>query len=232
MKLTNTTLAILKNYAAINNSIWINKGNVLKTITTPTKNIFAVAVVQDTFPEDFGIYDLNKFLGVLSLHKDSPELTFESHQVKIGGLGGRSKVSYRYTAKDMITAPPDKTISIADPELTFTLEEDDYIWIINAAKTLQSPNISVVSDGETVSLMTWDSKNDSVHSETLEIGKVSDDKSFNPWDFRFNTDYWTKIVPGTYKVKITTKGLAHFKHAGQELDYFIALEKKPVKIED
>ena len=230
MKLTPQTLAVLKNFAQINASIWINQGTTLKTIATPSKNIFAVATVKDEFPNEFGIYDLNNFLSVLSLHKDSPELDFDDKHVVVKGLGGRSKISYRYTAKEMITTPPEKKLVLPSVDVTLMLEEDDYIWVTNAAKTLQSPNISVRSDGSThVSLVTFDAKNDSAHSEALEVSGASGTNG-NKFDMVFATDNWTKIIPGTYELKISSKGIAHFKHQKDELEYFIALEKNPTKI--
>ncbi len=230
MKLSSETVAILKNFAAINSSIWINQGSVLKTIATPTKNVFAVATVKDAFPVDFGIYDLNNFLGVLSLHKESPELEFDTVQVRVKGLAGRSQISYRFTEKDMITVPPDKKIVLRNVDAALDLEEDDYVWVTNAAKQLQSPNISVRSDGKKISLVTFDPKNDAAHSEALEIGGVTGDGS--TFDMVFATDNWNKIVPGSYKLEICKDGVAHFTHAKDQLEYFIALEKNPTKVSD
>ena len=70
MKLSNKTLDVLKNFSNINQNILIEEGNVLRTIST-MKNILGRATIVENFPKEFGIYDLNEFLGVLSLTKDS-----------------------------------------------------------------------------------------------------------------------------------------------------------------
>ena len=72
MKLSNNTLELLKNFSNINQNILIEEGNVIRTIST-MKNILGSATIVENFPKEFGIYDLNEFLGVLSLSKD-PEI--------------------------------------------------------------------------------------------------------------------------------------------------------------
>jgi hypothetical protein len=75
MKLSDNALAILKNFAGINNSILVKQGNKLRTISV-AKNILAEAEIKEEFPRDFAIYDLNQFLNGLSLHQD-PDLDFQ-----------------------------------------------------------------------------------------------------------------------------------------------------------
>ena len=70
MKLSDKTVGILKNFSTINQNILIKEGSKLRTMST-MKNILAEADVSEAFPADFGIYDLNEFLGVLTLAKDA-----------------------------------------------------------------------------------------------------------------------------------------------------------------
>ena len=62
MELSENTLSILKNYAGINSNIVIEKGNTVKTISE-AKNVMSSASIVEDFPQAFGIYDLNEFLG-------------------------------------------------------------------------------------------------------------------------------------------------------------------------
>ena len=75
MKLSDKTLSLLKNFSTINQSILFKKGSKLRTVSV-MKNILAEASIEEEFPRDFGIYDLNQYLNGLSLHND-PELNFE-----------------------------------------------------------------------------------------------------------------------------------------------------------
>ena len=69
MKLSDSTISVLKNFSSINQSIVVAEGNSLRTISM-MKNILAEATVEETFPRTFAIYDLNEFLNGLSLHDD------------------------------------------------------------------------------------------------------------------------------------------------------------------
>ena len=74
MKLSDSTLSLLKNFSTINQSILFKQGNKLRTISV-MKNILAETTISEELPKDFGIYDLGQFLNGLSLH-NSPELDF------------------------------------------------------------------------------------------------------------------------------------------------------------
>ena len=112
MKLSTNTMSILKNFATINEGIFIKPGNVIETISKQ-KNILARAELADTFEADFGVHDLNNFLGMLSLSRDAqPEIEIEEKNIIIKGHGDRSSTKYRKANKETILVPPDKTISM------------------------------------------------------------------------------------------------------------------------
>ena len=62
MKLSNKTVDVLKNFSTINQNLIIKEGNTLTTMSA-MKNIVAKAEVEQTFPKEVAIYDLNEFLG-------------------------------------------------------------------------------------------------------------------------------------------------------------------------
>ena len=66
MKLSSHTTSVLKNFATINQNLVIKEGNTIATMSA-MKNIVAKAEVEETFPMEVAIYDLNEFLGALSL---------------------------------------------------------------------------------------------------------------------------------------------------------------------
>ena len=141
MKLSNETLSVLKNFASINSGIEFKHGNKIATISSG-KTVLAKAVVPDTFPEDFCVYDLNQFLSVHSLNKD-PDLQFDNSNVIF--KSGRNSTKYRKTAKEMIVTAPDKELNLPSEEISFTLTEEDFTSILKAASILQSPHIAVES---------------------------------------------------------------------------------------
>ena len=81
MQLSESTKEILKNFSEINPNLVITPGKQLKTIST-MKNILATANVSEDFPQDIAIYDLNEFLGVMSLFT-KPTFAFDDKSLSI-----------------------------------------------------------------------------------------------------------------------------------------------------
>jgi hypothetical protein len=220
MKLSSETIGVLKNFGNINSGIFLKKGKTVKTVSSH-KNILAQATIPDEIPADFGIYDLNEFLSVVSLHKDDLNLEFDSKNVVISGLKGRSKIKYRSCDATMVVSPPDKALALNDPEIQFDLSAEDFRWILDAANVLGSPQISVESDGTKVTLNTLDVSNDSAHTESLELDVEG---SGNKYRMVFKTENISKILSGSYEVKISSKGISHFKNKKTALEYWITTE--------
>jgi hypothetical protein len=192
----------------------------VKTVSTH-KNILATAEISDEIPSDFGIYDLNEFLSVVSLHKDDLSLDFESKNVVISGLKGRSKIKYRACEPSMIVTPPEKTLTMPDAEISFDLSAEDFRWIMDSANVLGSPQICVMSDGETVSLNTVDTANDSAHTESLQLDAAA---TGDKYKMIFKTENISKVLAGSYEVKVSSKGISHFSNKKFPLQYWITTE--------
>lgn len=218
MKLSNETLTILKNFSSINSGILFKKGNTLSTVSS-TKTVLAQATLQEDVPQEFAVYDLNNFLSVLSLGKETPELEFDDNHILIKSLGGRSKIKYRFADKSMIVTPPDKTVVMPSQDVSFTLEESDYDWITRTANVLQSPHIALEGENGKLKITSFDAKNDAANMNSVEIGET--DKEFKSV---FKTEN-LKMIPGSYEVMVSSKGIAHFKNKKDAVEYWIATEK-------
>jgi hypothetical protein len=221
MKFSSETLSILKNFSTINQGIFFKKGSILSTVS-PQKNILADVKISEEIPQDFGILDLNNFLSVLSLYKDGAEIEFEPKHAVFKGMGGRSKTRYRFTDPSMIVVAPDKRPTLPTVDVSFTLTEEDLNWITRTANALGSPNIAVKSDGDEVFLNTFDSNDDSTHTNDVLIPNIeSQGKKFK---LVFKTEN-LKILPGNYLVEICSKGLAKFTGTtDNNITYYVTLE--------
>jgi hypothetical protein len=219
MKLSSQTLSVLKNFGTINQGIHFKKGKTLKTVSSH-KNILAEASILEDIPEDFGVYDLNEFLSVVSLHKDEPSFEFDQKHVTIVGNKGRSKIKYRFCEPTMIVTPPEKQFVMPAAEINFTLTSEDFDWILRAASVLSSPHVAVESDGKKVSVVTLDLQNDAAHTESLEVAEGDGNK----FKMIFKTENISKILAGGYDVAISSKGVSHFKHKTVDLQYYISTE--------
>ena len=217
MKLSNETLTVLKNFANINPGIEFKSGNKLTTISA-TKTVLAKAGIKDDFPQDFCIYDLNQFLSVQSLYKDGESDFYNEHVIfKLG----RKKLYYRKTAKSMIVTPPDKELNLPSVDVEFTLKEEELSSVLKTASILQSPHISILSDGEKIYINTCDAKDNSAHIDSTELA----DGNGKKFKALFLTENF-KMISGTYQVQISSKGLSYFKNTKEDMQYWIAIEAK------
>ena len=215
MKLSDKTVNLLKNFSNINQSILFKEGSKLRTISV-MKNILAEAEVNESFPKDFGIYDLNQFLNGMGLHQN-PDLDFENDgHVVI--KEGRMRSKYFFADPSVIFTPPDKNLDLPSEDVSFELNTQQLDRLLKAAGIYQLPDLSVIGKAGVVKILVRDKKNDTSNDFAITVGET--DKEFV---FNFKVEN-IKIIPGTYDVVVSQKLLSRFKCKDYELTYFIALE--------
>ena len=215
MKLSDQTLNILKNFAGINNSILVKQGTQLRTISV-AKNILAEASIDEDFPRDFAVYDLNQFLNGLTLHQD-PDLDF-SPESYISIKEGKRRVKYFYADPNVIVSPPDKEITLPSDDVHFQLDSTALEKLLKAAAVYQLPDLSAVGEAGVVKLVVRDKKNDTSNEFAVVVGETDKEFSFN---FKVEN---IKIIRGAYDVVVSSKLLSKFTNTNFELKYYIALE--------
>ena len=212
MKLNTRTNQVLKNFASINPSIQFSEGTNLKTIS-PNKTMMAKAKLEDIIPSTFAIYDLSRFLGVVSLFED-PEYQIEERMVNIASPG--RKVSYTFADPSTIITPPDREIVLEDPDVVFELKQENFAEIMKALGVMSFPDLVVVGEDGKVVLRATDTKNPSSDKYDIELG--STDRTFTAV---FKTEN-VKILPSSYTVSLSSKGISHF--VSDDVEYWISLE--------
>ena len=215
MKLSDSTLSLLKNFSTINTSILFKQGNKLRTMSV-MKNILAEATIAEEFPKDFGIYDLNQFLNGLGLH-NNPELDFENDNHVII-KEGRSRSKYFFADPSVIITPPEKSIELPSEDVTFELSTDQLDKLLKAAAIYQLPDLCAVGENGVVKLVVRDKKNETSNTYAVNVGETDALFSFN---FKVEN---IKILPGTYDVVVSQKLLSRFTAKNHDLLYYIALE--------
>ena len=215
MKLSKSTLDILKNFKEINQSILFKQGNSLKTISV-MKNILAEATIEEELPKDFGIYDLSQFLNGIDLHQ-SPDLDFtnDNHVVI---KEGKIRSKYFFAEPQCIVTPPEKPITLPSEDAVFDLSTDQLDKLLKAAGIYQLPDLAVIGGDGVVKVVVRDKKNDASNDFAITVGETDAIFSFN---FKVEN---IKILPGTYNVVVSQKLLSRFTNKNQDLVYFIALE--------
>jgi len=214
MKMSNKTLNLLKNYASINSNILVKPGNKIATIS-PVKNVMSEAIVEEDFDTEFGIWDLNKFLGVVSLF-DKPEFAFDEKSVTISGTSGAS-VEYYYSEPSLLSVPT-KSITMPEGVVSFKLTQKNFAELQKAASVLQVSDLAVRTDGDMLQLAVLDKNDVTSNCYTIDLGEVAGGKEFC---FYFKVEN-LKMIEGDYNVDISNKNISQF--SGNDVVYWIALE--------
>ena len=217
MKISTKTLDVLKNFSEINQSILIKKGKKLKTVSA-LKNILAHAEVEEDFPQDFAIYQLNEFIGVLST-MNNPNLTFHDKYVMLSQENGAC-TKYFY-AEPSVVVTPEKDINMPSEDITFSLSEKQYNDLLKMSSILQLNDILVKGCPKTkgMFLAVTNKKNDTSNDYSVRVG----DNVTESFKMYFKTEN-LKMVTGDYTVIISGQGISHFKNDKENLEYWIALE--------
>ena len=217
MKLSNHTTSVLKNFATINQNLVIKEGNTIATMSA-MKNIVAKAEVEETFPMEVAIYDLNEFLGALSLFT-SPVLNFNDGYVMISEeTKPTTKMKYFYSDPSVVTSP-NKMITMPSNEVKFTMSNEDLTKLKRAAGAIGAPDMVLEKNGSGSSLTVKDKKNDTANNYSLDV----DTDSEGQFNFFFKVENM-KLLDGTYDVEISSKNISHYVNKSTDVEYWIALE--------
>ena len=215
MKLSKETLNVLKNFATINSNILISSGNEIRTVS-PMKNIMANATISEEFDCKFGIWDLPKLLGTISLFSD-PTFFFEDNYLNIESSG--SSVKYYYSDPRLLTTT-DKTVKMPTPVVSFELTNSTFNEIMKASAVLQLSDLLLQNNNGNIELVAVDKTDITSNNYSVIVG---DDTGSSDYSFYFKAEN-LKILPGDYSVIISDKGVSQFTNNDIELDYWIALE--------
>jgi hypothetical protein len=218
MKLSEHTLSVLKNFSSINSGIVIVPGNVQKTIS-PEKSIFVTAELEDSFPEKFGIYDLNQFLGNITT-MNNPDVTFTGNSVVMST--DNMSLNYYGCSPELIDTPPtDKKLNLDNPDVSFELLNSVFTKSIRLASMNSLPNLSVIgqSDGK-LFIRIHDADNDTSNYVSTHVCDYTGDN----FVCKFKTEN-LKIIPDDYTVDLKFGSFARFTSRNKKITYYIAMVK-------
>ena len=214
MNLSKDTLTLIKNFASINGSLMLKEGNKLSTISE-AKNVMANVVVAESFPQDFGIYDVNEFLGVISLFENT-QLDFKDKYVTISD-GGNSKIKYYAAGEGVVRAAPAQ-IKFPDADVSFDLDQDQLAMILRTSSVLKSSDVAISGQDGDLKVIVSDKKDDTSNAYEVTIG--STDKEFTA-NIKVEN---LKMLPGNYTVEVSSKKISKFTNKDIDLTYFVAIE--------
>lgn len=192
MRLSNETIHVLKNFSGINNSILVRPGNVL-TVRNIAGNVQAAAVVEETFPVEFGINDVVRFNQLLNMFDDH-EIVFEDNFLTVTSGQSSARVVYgnaeaiATTKKSVLPGVP------ADFYASAEFNTESIEKVITGAKILSIPVISFIGKDGVLKIVARDVKNDSAGKYEQTICDIDDSLDFS-LDYRADT---LRLITGDY----------------------------------
>ena len=214
MYLSQETVQVLKNLSTINQSILIKAGKRLRSMSV-MKNILVEADITEAFERDVAIYDLNQFLNCLSLIPGA-DVVLGDNAIEI--TDEQNTIEYRYSDPSVITAPPDKELTLPSEDVSVVLSEEHLESVRKASAVLQVPDVMLVGNGEELTLRVGDKKNSGSNAFSVVVGET--DRVFRA---NLKTEN-LKLLPGDYDVTISEKNLAKFSSHSRPYTVFIAVE--------
>lgn len=216
MRLSKETYNILKNFASINSNIVITPGNTIRT-KSAGDNLYAEAKISEDFDVQVAIWDLNRFLGIVSMF-ENPDLEFSDTHVTVSN--GRSSVIYYYSQVSLLSYPK-KTLKMPKTTVKFDLAEQDLYDILKASSILQADELSIEAENGKISISVGDSSQSSSDKFNIEI--MSDDIEKDYSGKLKVSDI--KIIPGSYTVELTDTVVSKFTHKNLDIYYNIAIKR-------
>lgn len=212
MKLSKETVSIFKNFAAINTNLLLTPNNKIST-RSAKKTVIGSASVPDTFPIEFGIYDLNEFLGSLSLFND-PELEFSDKYVTI--KENNDQIIF-YKAEKGVLVYPEKEIVFPEVYVDFVLPSAVLNNIQRTAAVLHAEVVTIIGKGGDLIVQVGKQKQEANSYQNV-IGTT--DKTFKA---NILIEHF-KMIPNDYQVTLSDRKISRFKALSSDLTYHLAVE--------
>ena len=219
MKLSEHTISVLKNFASINQNLVIREGSELQTMSA-MKNIVARSGVEENFPKEMAIYDLNEFLAALSLFS-SPVLEFDDQYVTIKEESNPTNSLKYFYSDPSVVQSPSKTITMPSEDITFELSSGDLSKMKRASAVIGAPDMVLENTDEPFKsiLNAIDKTNDTANNYSLDISTNGDGQ----FKFYFKVEN-LKLMDGSYDVSVSSRNISNFKSKNSDVEYWIALE--------
>ena len=225
MKISKETLAILKNYVEINKSLYFRKGSTIMTVSGEDITIYSRATLTESFPENFGVYDLSQFLSAIDL-VDSPELIFQENSVLI--RSGNRSIEWEFANVKVLDKALTKNATPRLPSsgIDFSVTKKDLSDLLSAVRLFGLTQISI-SRGDTgkVRLSVWSEENK--HANKFWIDLDQDVSS------EFNVIFSVsrlKLVSGAYDIRLSSQGdstiYGYFKNTEKSVEYWIVADEE------
>lgn len=213
MQLSQSTIATLKNFATINTTIVIDPGKTISTMTVD-KTIIAVAELDDEFEQQFAVYDLPRFISILSIFQNPTIVFGNNKQAKI--KEGNRIVNYTFAEPSILTKAP-KGLKELTEIASFELTSETLSALQKAVAVMGLDRVRIKGDGEKLYVGGLDSQSATSDTYSVEVGETNQE-----FDAYIKVEY-LKVIPGAYNVSVSNR-MVKLTALERTLNYWIAVE--------
>jgi hypothetical protein len=220
---SDTVVKILKNFAAISDSVILCEGTTQRTVNPNETTVYAIAEFPDAWPRETGIFALKAWLGDLTLF-DKPVLDFKAdHMVMASKDAPRSRTYFRYSDPSTIKQLPAKMFPKDNPAVEFALSEYGLKQLKAHTSQLGLASIDIVVKDGSVQLKATNAKNSASHGYRLDI--LSSDVRVNDQKFTrtipFKMEHLSLLMDGAYVVSLSDWHYGYFVNQNVPISYYV-----------
>jgi hypothetical protein len=213
-KFSTQTITIMKHFNHIHPTMLFREGSELRSHNTT--NLMGIAQIEETIPKEFRIYDLAKFMGILSAFGD-PIIKFNDTYLTISN-SNEKKYDYRFANPNTVHEPPEGEVDQNDPLEPFNLTKKDLQELIKIISISGHPEAVFVGEQGKLSIQSFNPKDATVDTYENIIGTT--DKTFR---VRIKHKDLVLLMPEDYTVTLAENGCL-FDAPSAKLKYYIAPE--------
>ena len=240
--LTPLTRNVLQNFATINSSIVMKKGNTIKTIAN-AENVLAEFEGEEFWPRDFAIYDLSQFnMSIDSMYSyDSnglltvpPTLEFLNEDyVNIRNQNGSAVIRYYFSDPEItLKVAPELQVNFPGSNISFDIPNDMLNVMRQCSANMSLNDIKFLSKDNKVNVKLCDAENETANTAKFNPENPECDGEY---DLTLKMDNLLIYTKGKvdYSVRVSEQLLSEWvvtkldKFPDIKLKYYVALE--PVK---
>lgn len=212
------TLAFLKYFSDINSNFKIEQGNRIRTVTV-VNHLYSEAKIEETFPDNFCIYDLKQFLGVLGLFK-KPSITYTEKVMNISDAEKEGTHMKYMAAAEEVLKLPQKELKEPPYDYVFDFKQEDISQMQSAGNLLKQPHLIFDGTKDGIFVKVADLSGQSGNDFQLKL-----DSTPNDFEYVIRYDYF-KLFPGDYRVHISDAGMIKFENLNYPIITCVAIERE------
>lgn len=221
MKVSGETLQTLAAFSQINQNLLIREGNIQGSLSNG-KNIFCRARLEDSFPKEFGIYDMKNFLDILTFDTN-PELEFQEDCVTV--RYSDLELYHYYTDPDVLTKAPDKELELTDIIFSFDFTRAFQQKLNKFTKNFRDSIefVAIEAKGGLVKLSALTEKKTRYDKKEYQpLFSADIGKSNREFSLRFDKEHLTAPLTLEYEARLDSQKHLHLKAKDRELQYWLA----------